>query len=256
MHGLGNDFMVVNLINQSFDYTQLPIAQLAHRHLGVGFDQLLIIAASADADFFCHIFNSDGSIAAQCGNGLRCVAKFVYETGLIQQKKFTLATKAGIYPVVIDNEECITVTMGSPIFTHTLTELHFDNDKSLTASILSLGNPHTIIRVDKLAPQSLETIAARIAHHPFFPSGTNLGLMEINNKHHIKLRTHERGAGATLACGSNACAAAAAGMVNNWLDDKVTVEFQYGCLSVTWDRKQNLIALSGPASLVYYGQLA
>ena len=257
MHGLGNDFVVIDAINQSFDITKFNIPHLANRHTGIGFDQLLIIEPSKNADFFCRIFNADGSEAEQCGNGLRCVARFIQEEKLHTDSSLTIETKAGIFPVHVKDFDHITVTLGAPIIEKQLVEIKLSQHPyTVNASILSLGNPHTIIKVEAIEPIIANQLGPDISSSPLFPNGTNVGFMEVINQHHIRLRTYERGAGETLACGSNACAAICAGIINNWLQHKVEVQFRNGSLFIEWNGKEeNPIFMTGPTARVYEGEI-
>lgn len=265
MHGLGNDFIVVDGIQQTIDIKKIPISLLSDRHQGIGFDQLLLITPSSQADFACRIFNSDGSEAEQCGNGMRCVARYLHEEQLTLKKAFTLETAAGLIPVSIHDYDHIEVNMGSPCFepekipfiTHQKSKL-YDITVAATSSplqftILSMGNPHAILHVASINETPVATLGLKIATNPAFPKGTNVGFMEIVNSKHIRLRTFERGAGETFACGSNACAAVVAGILNHGLDHKVNVEVVYGNLVVEWPDKNSPVILSGSATRVFSG---
>lgn len=256
MHGLGNDFVVIDAVNQIFDLQQLRVAELADRHLGIGFDQLLIIEPSERADFFCRIFNSDGSEAEQCGNGLRCVARYIDEAGLNGSRRFKLETRAGIYPLEIEDYDHIHVIMGAPEIREKQMELRMDGHAGkILVCVLSVGNPHAIVKVDSLASVSPEELGAVISSHSYFPQGANVGFMQVVDAGHVKLRTFERGAGVTHACGSNACAAAVAGIANGWLQRQVRVEFRYGSLVIEWECENGPIQMTGPATLVCKGEI-
>lgn len=259
MHGLGNDFVVIDCINQSLDVSQLQqaIPQLAHRYMGIGFDQLLMIEKSENADFSCRIYNADGSEAEQCGNGLRCVARFIHENHFIQSTSFQLATKAGIYPVLIHDYDNIRVTLGVPDVIESLMQLTITHSNhSLPVSILSVGNPHAIIKVNAIDIELVKHLGSQISTHDYFSHGANVGFMQILNQHHIRLRTFERGSGLTNACGSNACAAVVAGITNGWLKSEVQVEYDFGSLCIEWNGNQHPIHQTGPATFVFAGQLA
>lgn len=257
MHGLGNDFVVLDATTQPINWQALPIAHLANRHLGIGFDQLLVITTpSARADFACLIFNADGSSAEQCGNGMRCIARFIHENQLTTQSFFTLETPAGLIPVTIaEPYEKIMVQMGVPTFTtpalqtmplqHTLLPAQFVQ--------LSMGNPHAILKVDTIKNFPVNDLGAKIAALDLFPEGVNVGFMEVVAKDHIRLRTFERGAGETYACGSNACAAVAAGIRDYGLAKKVTVELALGSLWIEWEEEKQPITMTGPAVKVFEG---
>lgn len=256
MHGLGNDFMVIDAINQAMDDSAMPVIALGHRRTGVGFDQLLLIKPSSHADFFCRIFNADGSEAEQCGNGLRCVARYVYENKLTAKKSFAIETIAGIYPAAIDSLDYITITMGAPSISESRIHLSLQDGQRIdNLCVLSVGNPHAILKVSSIASIDMNITGSKLSTHPYFPSGANIGFMEVVTPHHIRLRTYERGAGETFACGSNACAAVVAGITHQWLANQVDVEFKLGKLSIRWDEKNQPIQMSGPADLVYVGEI-
>lgn len=254
MHGLGNDFVVINNMQAGITFQTASVAQLANRHLGIGFDQLLVLEPSDKADFFCRIFNADGQEAEQCGNGLRCVARFARDQLLLQADNFTIETKAGLFPIQILNNDSIRVGLGAPVVIEQLVSIPLQNSPSIPTTILSLGNPHAIVKVDdaKSVPDSL---AAAIATTDYFPQGVNLGFMQVINSHHVRLRTFERGVGQTHACGSNACAAAIAGILNGWLDHQVKVEYLYGSLLIDWDKDNNSVYITGPAVTVFQGEI-
>ncbi len=255
MHGLGNDFAIIDHFEQKFDVSSLQscLPQLANRHFGIGFDQLLLIEPSTQAHFFCRIFNADGSEAEQCGNGLRCVARFVHENQLIQQSTFTLETKAGIYPIMIEDYQHIHMTMGTPTIVENLISFKLDNE-TIPLSILSIGNPHAVIQVETLDNHVAHQLGLQISSHAYFSDGANVGFMQIINPQHIRLRTFERGVGLTHACGSNASAAVVAGIINGWLTNKVEVEYRHGSLWVEWDGKHHPIQMMGPATFVFSGK--
>ncbi len=263
MHGLGNDFMVIDTIRQTVDLSKIPIPLLADRHRGIGFDQLLVVTPSSRADFACRIFNADGSEAEQCGNGMRCVARYVQEEGLTQKKSLALETISGLINVTVHDHKHIDVIMGLPCFepekvpfTTPKIAAQYNLDQtmpSLSFTVLSMGNPHAILKVPSIIDAPVEQLGAKISTHPAFPNGTNVGFMEIINPNHIHLRTFERGTGETFACGSNACAAVVAGILNHGLDHKVNVELTYGNLLIEWADKNSPVVLSGPAMRVFSG---
>lgn len=265
MHGLGNDFMVVDAIHQTIDLKKIPISLLADRHLGVGFDQLLLITPSTKADFACRIYNADGSEAEQCGNGMRCIARYLHEEQLTQKKSLSIETISGLIHVKIINYDMIEVNMGMPSFepekipfiTHH-PAYHYDikPDPDMPAmhfTVLSMGNPHAILIVPSINDAPVATIGSKIASHALFPKGTNVGFMEIVNRGHIRLRTFERGTGETFACGTNACASVVAGIIHHELDQKVNVELNYGNLLIEWGGKNTPAILAGSATRVFNG---
>lgn len=254
MHGIGNDFVVINALQQKTNLTPEKIRQLGNRHTGIGFDQLLLIERAKNADFYCRIYNSDGSEAEQCGNGLRCVARFLHESGVTKSESFILETKAGVYSVEIKDYEHIRVNMGLPDIDELLVKLSLPNsEETAEVAVLSMGNPHAIHKVANVQMVNAQTIGCVISTHGYFPRGANVGFMEIVTPNHIRLRTYERGAGETLACGSNACAAAIAGIKNGWLASSVQVEFSRGSLWVEWEGDGQSVYLTGPAEVVFKG---
>lgn len=265
MHGLGNDFIVVDAIHQNIDLKKIDINLLADRHLGVGFDQLLLITPSDNADFACRIFNADGSEAEQCGNGMRCVARYLHEEQLTPKKSLAIETAAGLIKIKIVSYDNIEVNMGIPCFepkkipfTAETLSAHYEiapdsTSTSLPFTVLSMGNPHAILTVPFINEAPVASIGRKIATHTLFPNGTNVGFMEIVNPQHIRLRTFERGAGETFSCGTNACAAVVAGILNQKLDHKVNVELTYGNLLIQWASKNSPVILSGSATRVFSG---
>lgn len=255
MHGLGNDFVVIDAIHQAINIDALPVKQMADRHLGVGFDQLLIIERGKNADFFCVILNSDGSEAEQCGNGLRCVARFIHENGLFTKPTFTLETIAGVFPVDIKDYDQVRITMSTSSIDASNLELNLPvGDVSVSGSALSMGNPHFIVKVDNLETVDIGDLGSHISNHAIFPQGTNVGFMEVVKPDHIRLRTYERGAGNTLACGSNACAAVASGILEGTLNNQVAVEFEYGRVFIEWEGGDKPVHMTGPATYVFSGE--
>ena len=256
MHGLGNDFVVIDTIQQKVDWRSLPLKQIADRHLGIGCDQILLIESSKNADVFCRIINADGSEAEQCGNGLRCVARFINEKGLLTRANVTIETIAGIFPVEIKDYDHIRVTIATVGIDAAAMQLQLPElDTAVSGSALSMGNPHFIIKVDDIVTAPAAQVGEAVATHPSFPHGTNVGFMQVMNNKHIRLRTYERGAGETNACGSNACAAVAAGILDGSLQHTVMVEFKYGQLLIEWEGKGKPVHMTGPAISVFEGEV-
>lgn len=254
MHGLGNDFILINGFQHKNILNQSLITALADRHRGIGFDQLLLIETSKQADVDCLIFNADGSEAEQCGNGMRCVARFVHEEKIINQKRLTINTKAGIVSVEINDYDKIRVNMGVPKLSAVPMNIPIASI-AIELTSISLGNPHAIYQ-GKINTIPVAEWGALLSKNNAFPQGINVGFMEVLNRKHIFLRTYERGVGETLACGSNACAAVAAGIARGYLDDIVTVKLPCGNLQVEWQGQHHPIFLTGPASRVFSGGLA
>ena len=254
MHGLGNDFIVINALYKSIYLEPLTIQKLSRRYTGIGFDQLLLLEPSEQVGFACRFFNSDGSEAEQCGNGIRCAARYIHENGLIDATEFAIETKAGIVNINIHDYNKIEVSLGVP---------YFEADKQLTLeghsdvykmSVLSMGNPHAILTVESLESFPITDIGKQIATHHSFPKGSNVGFMQIINSKHFLLRTYERGVGETLACGSNACAAAVSGMMKQVLLNTVTVELELGTLQIEWQGVGYPVIMTGSAERVFEGE--
>ena len=267
MHGLGNDFVVIDAINQSIRLSAEQVRFLADRHFGVGFDQLLLVEepVKINADFKYRIFNADGSEVAQCGNGARCFARFVRDKGLTQKDDIVVDTDSGQLLLHVDAEGMITVNMGIPrhapeqiplsiqdealVYTLQLEESHVD------FSAVSMGNPHAVIRVENVRVAPLETIGARMERHSLFPERVNVGFMQILSSQQIKLRVYERGAAETLACGSGACAAVVAGIELGLLERNVSVCLPGGKLDIAWAGRGHPVFMTGPAVTVYEGRI-
>lgn len=264
MQALGNDFIVINNLAKKIEVARLPIQQLAHRQLGIGFDQLLIIEPSTQGDFLCRIFNADGNEVEQCGNGLRCVAKYINDYALTSKKNFFLETKAGTFNTDISSLELIKISLGEPNFIPEKIPVMLPaaeiysleiNSQIITGNILSLGNPHFITQVKTLSNIPAQELGFAISTAKVFPKQTNVGFMEIISPSHVRLQTYERGVGLTQACGSNACAAVIAGIMTHDLDNKVTVELALGNLEVEWPEKNGPVFLTGPAVKVFEGTI-
>lgn len=267
MQGLGNDFVVINTLDQAHAIDVRTIPQWSDRHIGIGFDQLLLIESSQKADFFCRIYNADGSEAEQCGNGLRCIARYIHDKQLHPQKQFTIETRGGIFHARIMQDEQVQIGMGAPIFDPVrvpflMTEpqpsycLHLSKDfPEEWFSVLSMGNPHAIQRVTHLQSAPVREKGQLLNANPLFPQGVNAGFIEVVNRQHIKLRTYERGAGETQACGSNACAAVVAAVQQQWVDHQVKVELALGELWIEWSADGATVLMTGPATWVFEGKL-
>lgn len=268
MHGLGNDFIVINAINQPLNLTSTEIAKLAKRDTGIGFDQCLVVEASTleGIDFFYRIFNADGQEVGQCGNGARCLARFVHHYKLTQKTKLTVATHTTRMNLSLNSDETVTVDFGLPKLLPadipllmpmqaSSYQLPFQQGVYHTVHALSVGNPHAIIVVPNVLDAPVTSLGQEISEHPLFPEQTNAGFMEILNPSHIKLRVYERGAKETRACGSGAVAAVAVGILFHQLAPIVEVSLPGGYLTVEWQNQKSPMLLTGPASFVYEGVL-
>lgn len=265
MHGLGNDFVVIDGVNQNIHLTPNFIQQLSDRHTGIGFDQLLLVEKpkSAAVDFTYRIFNADGSEVAQCGNGARCVTKFVHDKKLINKNSIRIETSAGILEATLQTNGLITVNMGIPTFVPAQIPFIADEvaltyslqvaDESLKILPVAIGNPHCVLQVNDIAQAPVAKIGALLTKHLRFPAEVNVGFMQIVSKIKINLRVYERGVGETQACGSGACAAVIAGRQLDLLDEMVTVQLPGGELKVGWKGEQKPVYLSGPAVNVFEG---
>lgn len=267
MHGLGNDFAVFDNISQKLDLTTQTIQYLADRHFGIGFDQLLIIELGQPgiSDFHYRIFNADGSESGQCGNGVRCVAQFLKEKDLTDKKNLRLSAKAGVMQVEFIDVDHIRVNMGLPILEPKKIPLDmpyqsrqyvlnlFETEQKIMS--VSMGNPHAIILVNDVETAPVLTLGKRIGNHAAFPERSNVEFMQIIDKNKIKLRVYERGVGETLACGTGACAAVVAGIINGWLDHYVEVELPGGLLKIEWQGENHSVMMTGPAVTAYEGEI-
>ncbi|MEI5640152.1 MULTISPECIES: diaminopimelate epimerase [unclassified Pseudoalteromonas] len=268
MHGLGNDFMVIDNVTQNVFLSRDQIKKLANRHFGIGFDQLLMVEApySPDLDFHYRIFNADGNEVEQCGNGARCFARFVRMKGLTNKHKVTVSTKGGNITLYTEKDGQVTVNMGKPNFTPSAIPFRANKQEStyiiraqehtVFCSAVSMGNPHGVVMVDSLETADITTLGPLLEHHERFPQQANIGFMEIVSREYIKLRVWERGAGETLACGSGACAAVVAGIEQGKLDETVRVDLPGGSLQVRWSGHGQVVKMTGPAEHVFDGQIA
>ena len=267
MHGLGNDFVVIDAINQSISLSEQQIRKLADRNFGIGFDQLLMVdkPMTANADFKYRIFNADGSEVAQCGNGARCFARFVRDKGLTNKDEVIVDTDAGQLVLRFDAEGLITVNMGVPRHAPQQIPLLADAEAvsyiaplssgELRFSAVSMGNPHAVILVDDVNTAPVVVVGAEMESHSLFPQRANIGFMQIINRQQVKLRVYERGAAETLACGSGACGAVVAGIELGLLDQTVQVSLPGGDLKINWQGRSQPVLMTGPAVSVYEGQI-
>jgi diaminopimelate epimerase len=279
MNGLGNDFVVIDAINQSISLTAEQICFMSDRHFGIGFDQLLLVekATSDDTDFAYRIFNADGSEVAQCGNGARCFARFVRDKQLSDKAEIHVSTHSGKLVLRFADDNMITVNMGIP--KHKPAEIpllaaeeakfysvdlvaerrqidnpsHHISQRAFGA--VSLGNPHAVMQVHDIKTAHVVSIGAQLESHAVFPERANIGFMQVISPQHIKLRVYERGAGETLACGSGACAAVVIGIEQHLLAHDVLVELPGGNLNIHWAGRGEAVFMTGPATSVYDGSI-
>lgn len=265
MHGLGNDFVVIDAVTEPFEPTTEQVQFLGDRNFGIGFDQLLLVEPprSEETDFRYRIWNSDGSEVEQCGNGARCFARFVQHRGLTEKDVVVVETASGIITLKIQPNGWVTVDMGAPVLEPEqipfVAESQADSytidvdGESLQVGAVSMGNPHVVVTVDKLADQLVERLGPKLESHPRFPQRVNAGFMEIVSRSEIKLRVYERGAGETLACGTGTCGAVVAGILQGALDHEVQAHLRGGDLSIRWEGGDAPVMMSGPAETVFEG---
>lgn len=267
MHGLGNDFVVIDGVRQSVSLTPEQIRFLGHRNFGVGFDQLLLVerAATPGVDFRYRIFNADGGEVEQCGNGARCFVRFVHDEKLTDKREIRVETLRGVIGPRLEDDGNVTVNMGAPVFEPE--KIPFDSsslevvqtilvgDAEVAITAVSMGNPHAVQVVGDVDAAPVEVQAPLIERHPRFPKRVNAGFMQIVDRHSIKLRVYERGAGETLACGTGACAAVVTGISRGLLDSPVRVSTRGGDLSIAWAGKGQPVLMTGPAVTVFTGEI-
>ncbi len=271
MHGIGNDFIVLDHTKSPFQLTQEIIQSLSHRQLGIGFDQLLVVENTTlkDVDFKYRIFNQDGGEVEQCGNGARCFYRFVKDKHLTKKESIRVETKSGVITLTEDHEHMIEVNMGEPIFNPKLIPFISDTEKNeysisidlpnqkemINVAVLSMGNPHAVMTVEDIDKAPVETLGAYLESHPLFPKRVNVGFMTIVTPHHVRLRVFERGVGETLACGTGACAAVVSGIKRDLLISPVKVDMPGGSLYIDWKGDKNSVMMKGPAVTLFEGDI-
>jgi len=266
MHGLGNDFMVIDNVTQNVFLSKDTIRRLADRNFGIGFDQLLMIEPPYDPelDFHYRIFNADGSEVEQCGNGARCFARFVKMKGLTQKRVINVSTGNSKIQLKIEHDGNITVDMGKPILEPAKVPFEAQKeektyilrvqDHTVLCGVVSMGNPHCVVLVDNVDTAPVETLGPLLETHERFPNKVNVGFLEIKSRDHARLRVWERGVGETLACGTGACAAAVVGQLQGKLDTHCTIELPGGELRFFWQPGQS-VRMTGTAEFVFDGQI-
>ena len=262
MQGLGNDFIVINSLDNSFNENLINIPRLANRHTGIGFDQLLIVESSEtpDIDFRYRIFNADGQEVQQCGNGARCFALYVFEKKLTSKRKLNVETLNGILELIINDASSVSVNMGKPEFVPSKIPANLDNQhkkysiNDTEMGVLSMGNPHAVILANNIENIEIDKIAKDIQNSGYFPESVNVGFMQINSDSNISLRVFERGVGETQACGTGACAAVVFGVENDLLDNKVRVSLPGGNLEISYEKGSDVL-MTGPAQFVFEGSV-
>ncbi len=264
MHGLGNDFMVIDLISQQVALSPELIRGLASRNFGIGFDQLLLVEApeQPDVDFKYRIFNADGSEVEQCGNGVRCFARFVHERGLTRKSRIRVSTNSGIVEPEINDSGWVRVNMGVPKFLPK--EIPFVAEApsplySVTVGsdpveldVVNMGNPHAVLVVADILKAPVDTLGPLLERHERFPERVNVGFMQVLSRREVCLRVFERGTGETLACGTGACAAVVSGIRRGLLDPEVLVHLKGGDLTIQW-QPGDVVWMTGPTATVFEG---
>ncbi|MEF8749915.1 MAG: diaminopimelate epimerase [Candidatus Accumulibacter propinquus] len=267
MHGLGNDFVVLDGVRQSVELREEQLRLLADRHLGIGCDQILLVerARQPGVDFRYRIFNADGGEVEQCGNGARCFVRFVHEQGLTAKRAIRVETMSGVIVPRLEDDGTVTVDMGAPVFAPERIPFTSDNDELVQTlriadevvaiTAIGMGNPHAVQVVADIDAAPVERQGPLIESHPRFPRRVNAGFMQVLDRHAIRLRVFERGAGETLACGTGACAAVVAGIARGLLDSPVRVETRGGMLSIAWAGQDAPVLMTGPAVTVFKGEI-
>ena len=263
MHGLGNDFVVIDAVRQHIELSEAQVRYLADRHFGVGCDQLLIVEAAQTpgVDFRYRIFNADGGEVEQCGNGARCFARFVFDQGLTDKREIRVETKKGVITPRLEADGNVTVDMGVPVLNPADVPFVSESDayvqpldvagNTIAITAVSMGNPHAVQVVADVDTAPVAEQGPLIEHHPRFPARVNAGFLQIVDEHRVRLRVFERGAGETLACGTGACAAVVAGILRELVVSPVTVETRGGELTIAWNGVGTPVMMTGPAVSVF-----
>lgn len=270
MQGIGNDYVYVNCFQEKVENPGELAVRVSDRHFGIGSDGLILIKPSEEADFRMEMYNADGSEGAMCGNGIRCVAKYVYDYGLTDQTSLSVETKSGIKYLdltIEDGKVCqVRVNMGAPELEPRKIPLVSDKERVIDQPIevqgriyhmtcVSMGNPHAVVYLDDVKNLKIEEIGPEFESHSCFPDRVNTEFVRVVDEHTVEMRVWERGSGETLACGTGACAVAVASILNGYVNGEVTVKLLGGDLKIFWDEKENLVYMTGPATVVFDGEI-
>lgn len=270
MHGLGNDYVYVNCFRETIDFPSEFAKKISDRHFGIGSDGLILIGPSETADFKMEMYNADGSPAKMCGNGIRCVGKYVYDYGLTDKTELTVETGSGIKSLRLyirhQMVEAVCVDMGTPRYNAHSIPILSEKDMVIQEPItvmgkeyrmtgISMGNPHAVVYVEDVWEFPVAEAGPAFEMHPRFPERINTEFCRVKDRGHIEMRVWERGTGETYACGTGACAAAVSSVLNDLTDEEVTVTLLGGELNVRWDRSVNRVYMTGPAARVFDGIL-
>lgn len=271
MQGIGNDYVYVNCLQDTVPDPGQTAIKVSNRHYGIGSDGLILIKPSKVADFEMDMYNADGSQSAMCGNGIRCVAKYVYDYGLTDKLNISVDTKSGIkyLNLTVENGKVvlITVDMGEPELKSGNIPIISGKDKVIMEPIeidgvtyrmtgVSMGNPHAVVFIENVKELDIEKIGPQFEHHSCFPERINTEFVKVLDEHTVEMRVWERGSGETLACGTGACAVAVASVINGFVKDEVTVKLLGGDLKIYWNREENKVYMTGPAAVVFEGEIS
>ncbi len=269
MQGLGNDYVYVNCVNKKMENASEMSVLVSDRHLGIGSDGLILINSSDIADFEMEMYNADGSRSEMCGNGIRCVGKYVYDYGLTDKTQISIETLAGIKYLELMAEDGkvrqVRVNMGSPVLKPEGIPIALKGENAIDVPIMAgeteyrmtgvgMGNPHTVVFMEDLERLDIEKIGPLFEDHEYFPNRVNTEFVKVIDRKHVQMRVWERGSGETRACGTGACAVAVACILNGLTEDEVTVTLPGGDLQIQWERKENIVYMTGPAEVVFEGE--
>lgn len=270
MHGIGNDYVYVNCFQEQVEDPGRTAVFVSDRHFGIGSDGLILIKPSKTADFMMDMYNADGSQGAMCGNGIRCVAKYVYDYGLTDQTDISIETKSGTKYLHLTIEQgkvaFVRVDMGAPILESGKIPVISKKDKVVDEPVtvdgkdyhmtaVSMGNPHTVVFMEDIQGLKIEDIGPGFENHPCFPDRVNTEFVRIIDRNTVEMRVWERGSGETLACGTGACAVAVASVLNGFTENEVTVKLLGGDLKIEWDRNADRVYMTGPAAVAFDGEI-
>lgn len=270
MQGIGNDYVYVNCFREKVNNPEELSIKVSDRHFGIGSDGLILIQPSDVADFKMAMYNADGSESGMCGNGIRCVAKYVYDYGLTREERVSIETKSGIKYVDLTIEDgkvsLVKVNMGQPILTAADVPVVSENEKVIDEEIevegttyrmtaISMGNPHAVVYMDDVKGLDIEVVGPKFESHERFPERVNTEFVRVIDEHTVEMRVWERGSGETLACGTGACAVAVASILNGHVSGEVTVKLLGGDLQIVWDQEADLVYMTGPAKVVFDGEI-
>lgn len=270
MHGCGNDYVYVNCLQEKLKNPKKTAQFISDRHMGIGSDGLILIEESNLADFRMRMYNTDGSEGAMCGNGIRCVAKYVYDYHLTDKTEITVETKSGIKYLslkLLDGRvDSVRVDMGAPVLTAQKIPVVSGTERVIAQKIeilgkeyemtcVSMGNPHAVVFVENVGALDIERIGPLFEHHERFPDRVNTEFVEVIDRFHIRMRVWERGSGETMACGTGACASVVAGVLTGRTEDEIRVRLRGGTLTAFYDRARNTVFMEGPATIVFEGEI-